>query len=584
MQKNTLKLFWKFSKPYAGWRNAALFFGTLSVLLESYVTAYVLSQFINHLQQGQVTFQNSIGYVIVYAIVQFISTVITWRVTLWATWSFEVHGQRDLGAAILANLSEKSLGFHNDRFGGSLISQTSKLLGAFERFWDVIIWDTLPIVTGVITASIVLWSISPVYSLLIICVAVLFTTAVFFGSRFMLERNKAEVAAYSRVTGFIADVVTNISTVKAFGTERYEQKSGKKRQQEWMEKSLSSMRGFLGVSTIYASLLTLFYIVVMVYTVHLATSSALAIGSIYLLLTYTFNVGYQMWSINGIMRSYNRLMGDAHDMVEILNLPATITDKNKSSLQATYGSIEFDGVDFAHDNGEGEHIFHDFNLSIHSGQRVGLVGHSGSGKTSLTKLLLRFYDIDSGTIRIDGTDIANVTQKSLRETISYVSQEPILFHRSLAENIAYGRPNATKKEIEQAAKLAYADEFIETLHDGYDTLVGERGVKLSGGQRQRIAIARAILKDAPILILDEATSALDSESEKLIQSALSKLMQNRTSIVIAHRLSTIAKLDRIVVLESGKIIEDGPHRDLLAKNGIYAKLWAHQSGGFIEGE
>ena len=239
-------------------------------------------------------------------------------------------------------------------------------------------------------------------------------------------------------------------------------------------------------------------------------------------------------------------------------------------------------VSFAHDNGNGEHVFDNFNLTIASGQRVGLVGHSGSGKTTLTRLLLRFSDIYEGMITIDGQDIAMVTQRSLRDSIAYVPQEPLLFHRSLRENIAYGKPDASEEEIRRAARQANALQFIESLPDGFDTMVGERGIKLSGGQRQRIAIARAILKDAPILVLDEATSALDSESEKLIQESLTELMKGRTSIVIAHRLSTIAKLDRIVVLDKGRVIEDGTHSELTKKGGVYSMLWSHQSGGFIE--
>ena len=462
MQKKTIQLFWKFSKPYAKRRNTALLFGVLSVALESYVATYILSMFVNHLQIGKVTFESSLDYITLYALVQFVSTVVTWRITLWATWSFEVRGQRDLGNAILTKLTEHSLSFHNDRFGGALISQTSKLVGAFERFWDMIIWDTLPVITGVVVASVILWSVSPVYSIMIVGITVVFSAAVFWGSGFMLKRNRAEVTAYSRVTGFIADVVTNISTVKAFGTEASEQKIGFARQHEWMNRSLSSMRGFLGVSTVYATLLSFFYIATMVYTVYLVSQRSLPIGSVYLLLTYTFSVGYRMWSINGIMRTYNRLMGDAHDMVEIMNDEASIRDKATKKLTAPHGAITFEHVSFAHDNGKGIEIFQDFSLAIKPGERVGLVGPSGSGKTTLTKLLLRFNDIDQGTISIDGSNIATVTQKSLRETISYVAQEPMLFHRSLAENIAYGRPNATTSDIKRAAELAYASEFIET--------------------------------------------------------------------------------------------------------------------------
>ena len=241
-------------------------------------------------------------------------------------------------------------------------------------------------------------------------------------------------------------------------------------------------------------------------------------------------------------------------MVEILETPTTLTDNSDKKLEVKRGSIIMDKVTFTHDEGQGDTLFHDFSLTVNPGEKIGLVGSSGSGKTTLTKLLLRFADIDSGEIAIDGQDIAEVTQASLREQIAYVPQEPLLFHRSVRENIAYGRPDATDAEIEKAAKKAGAYDFIVNLQDGFDTLVGERGVKLSGGQLQRIAIARAILKNAPILILDEATSALDSESEALIQKSLETLMKNRTSIVIAHRLSTIAKLDRIIVLENGRIV------------------------------
>jgi ATP-binding cassette subfamily B protein len=308
----------------------------------------------------------------------------------------------------------------------------------------------------------------------------------------------------------------------------------------------------------------------------------ISIATVYLAITYTFTVARQLWEINAIMRNYNRIMGDAHDMVEILNIDPSIADGASGKLSATHGAIDFKDVTFSHDEGEGETLFQKFSLSIKAGEKIGLVGHSGSGKTTLTRLLLRFSDLDNGSIKIDDQDITTVTQASLRRSIAYVPQEPLLFHRSLRENIAYGKSNATDDEIRSAAKKAHATEFIDKLPKGLDTMVGERGVKLSGGQRQRIAIARALLKDAPILVLDEATSALDSESEKLIQASLTELMKNRTAIVIAHRLSTIQKMDRIVVLENGAVIEDGSHNELLKQKGIYAQLWAHQSGGFIE--
>ncbi len=243
--------------------------------------------------------------------------------------------------------------------------------------------------------------------------------------------------------------------------------------------------------------------------------------------------------------------------------------------------ISFNDINFWYTDGNVKtQVFHDFNLTIPAGQRVGLVGVSGAGKTTLTKLLLRLADIQEGQILVDGQNIANVTQQSLRRQIAYVPQEALLFHRTIAENIAYGRPDATMDEIREAARSANALDFIEALPQGFDTITGERGIKLSGGQRQRIAIARAMLADCPILVLDEATSALDSESEAAVQEALARLMEGRTVIVVAHRLSTVANLDRIVVLSRGYIIEDGPHAELVAKGGDYARLWNRQTGAF----
>ena len=396
----------------------------------------------------------------------------------------------------------------------------------------------------------------------------------------MLQRNKEEAQASTATNAYVADAVTNVMTIKSHGHEAEELGRLTKKATTWRNKSLSTMRGFLAVSSVYSSLIAFINIVALVAAIWASQYQLVSIGVVYLAITYTFTVARQLWEMNNIMRNYNRIMGDAHDMTEILRTQPAVQDTSSAELKASAGEVEFSNVEFAHDGNEP--LFQAFNLVIPAGQRVGLVGQSGSGKTSLTKLLLRFADIEKGTIAIDGQNIAKVTQESLRKAIAYVPQEPMLFHRSLRENIAYGKPDATEEEIVHAAKQANALDFIKKLPQGFDTMVGERGVKLSGGQRQRIAIARAILKDAPLLVLDEATSALDSESEKLIQDALEKLMKNRTSIVIAHRLSTIAKLDRILVLDNGKVIESGTHSALIGQKGTYAKLWNHQSGGFIE--
>jgi ATP-binding cassette subfamily B protein len=306
------------------------------------------------------------------------------------------------------------------------------------------------------------------------------------------------------------------------------------------------------------------------------------VAAVYLATTYTLTVTDQLWEITQVMRNYNRVMGDAHDMVEILDIPPAVADHTDVEFRRGPGAVEFDHVTFTHDGAGEDALFEDFTLTIAPGEKIGLVGHSGSGKTTLTRLLLRFSDVDSGAIRIDGQDLRDVTQASLRRSIAYVAQEPLLFHRSIADNIGYGRPGATPELVHEAAVKASADEFISRLPSGYDTTVGERGVKVSGGQRQRIAIARAVLKDASLLVLDEATSALDSESEVHIQAALAEAMKGRTTIVIAHRLSTVQAMDRIVVLADGRIVEQGSHAELLAAGGVYAGLWSHQSGGFLE--
>ncbi len=272
-------------------------------------------------------------------------------------------------------------------------------------------------------------------------------------------------------------------------------------------------------------------------------------------------------------------------MTELLEQPPDIQDPlNPKAVLLTKGEVRFNNTSFHYEDSAAsqEILFENFNLHVKPGEKIGLVGPSGGGKTTITRLVLRFLDIQEGSITVDGHDIRTIRQQDLRRAIGYVAQEPLLFHRSIKENIAYGNPRANDNDIVAVAKKSFAHEFIKKLPDGYDTLVGERGVKLSGGQRQRIAIARAMLKNAPILVLDEATSALDSESERAIQQALWELMKDKTAIVIAHRLSTIQKMDRIVVLDDGQIVEEGKHQDLLKYNGLYAKLWQHQSGGFLE--
>jgi ATP-binding cassette, subfamily B, bacterial len=581
MQKHIFSLFWHSAMRYPFWTIFSVVNTIFTVLIGSFAGPFIISQLLGKMQAGDLVLDTSWPLIGTYILTQIYGDIVGWRLTLLCSWSMEANAQRDLYQKIFGHLTHQSLNFHANHFGGSLVSQTSKLTGAFERFWDTILFQVTPVVVSVIATITILSFFFWQYALFIAVMSVIFATLVFSTSRFMASLNKKEAQASTAMSGRIADMISNVMAVKSHAAEKKEIDEAFKLASVWRGRVLDSMRGFLVVSSGYSTLIAIINIIALVAAIWASEHHLISIAIVYLSVTYTFTVARQLWEINNIMRNYNRIQGDAHDMAEILLLKPEVADTNDIDLQVKSGHVRFENVRFKHD-GDDQALFNDFSLDIKSGERIGLVGHSGSGKTTLTRLLLRFSDLDDGRVFIDDQDISKVTQASLRSNVAYVPQEPMLFHRSLRENIAYGKPDATDEEVLKAAKLANASEFIENLPQKFDTLVGERGVKLSGGQRQRIAIARAILKNAPILVLDEATAALDSESEKLIQDALGHLMKKRTSIVIAHRLSTIAKLDRIIVLENGKIVEDGSHAELLKKKGKYAKLWAHQSGGFIE--
>ena len=551
-------------------------------VLTTTIAPIFVSQLLTHIARGTATMQSSVWLLGSYVLILLLGEVISIRVTIAMAFISESKMQAVVASRILEHLTSKSLGYHSNRMGGGIVSDANKLNGSIERFWDTLIFNAVPIVTTVISVcialSFILWQYAValgILSVIVIAVIIRAQTAVAPVSRQVTEKSSA-------MTAYLADVVGNIAAVKAFAREKSEVNHYDKLVKDWRTASLQEMKNVLIITGTFGMLMTIMNASAFIAAI-LATEYHIAsIGATYLVISYTLNVVSQLWSVSNTTRSYLRIMGDAGPMISTLDEDIEICDPEKPKrLVVDSGKIEFDGIHFTHSENN-DKLFDDFSLIINPGEQIGLVGRSGSGKTSLTYLLLRFSDLDGGKILINGQDISSVTQADLHNAIAYVPQEPMLFHRSLRENIAYGRPNATEKEIRLATVQANALDFIESLPKGFDTLVGERGVKLSGGQRQRIAIARAILKNAPILVLDEATSALDSENEKLIQGALTKLMSNRTSIVIAHRLSTIAKLDRIVVLDEGKIVEQGSHNELLKNDGVYSKLWQHQSGGFIK--
>ena len=579
--KRTLHYFWLALMQYKVRTFALLFLVPMWIFISNVVVPYGTSEIIGELSSGDFEISNYVGILLLTIVPAAVNNLGVIRIIDWLDWSLDAKGGEYLSQLAFNAVINQSMTFHSNRFSGSLTSAANKLPNAFISLKSNFVWDIYPLILTVfysigVTAVVCL----PFAGILLAYATIYMTVAIvtYYKTRHVDE---GLANAENKQTGQLADAITNEMSVKSYARESFERarfgRATARTKKATFEVAKVSFWRNLSMNVInmvtYAALLVL---IIMSHDLF-----GLSIASVVFIYSLANSLLSNVWTINHILRSINSSLGNAKEMVEILDLPYIIDDKTDKPLKVTKAEIDFSHISFQHEE-QKDKLFFDFDLQIPAGKTVGLVGVSGSGKTTLTKLLLRFADVMSGAIYIDGQDIRDVTQNSLREAIAYVPQESSLFHRSVFENIAYGKPGASEEEVVRAAKLANADEFIRELPDGYETLVGERGVKLSGGQRQRIAIARAILKDAPILVLDEATSALDSESEALIQGALKNLMKGRTSIVVAHRLSTIAGLDEIVVLKDGAIVEKGSHRELLAKNGEYAKLWSRQSGAFLE--
>ncbi|HJQ08958.1 MAG TPA: ABC transporter ATP-binding protein [Candidatus Saccharimonadales bacterium] len=575
-------------------RYPRLLFGMLlahpfAILFLRFLPSLIVADILNKLSKQEFTkgdLWGSFGPPMVLAIgLEALGAIVIWRIVIYCNWKLEGLVVRDINRQVFDHLMRMSANFHANHFGGSLVSQAGKLAGAYVRFTDATLFQVLGLFWALVFTSILLAGRAPLFVVLLNVFTILYLLCALATTSKIRKLNAIEAEASNAQTGQLADAVTNVMAVKSFAAGKRENERFADITEKTRRATTKLMRATLGREAIFGGIGTIINAIALV----LATASVVLfdanIATVFLVLSYTSDILTRLWEFSTqALRQYNRAFGDAQAMIEVLAIEPEIKDPGRpEKSHATQGAITFKNVTFTHDGSpEEDALFTGLTLRIQPGEKIGLVGHSGSGKTTLTRLLLRFSDIEGGEITIDGQNIATITQDDLRKTIAYVPQEPLLFHRTIRENIAYGKSAASEVEIVSAAKKAHALEFIKTLPHGFDTLVGERGVKLSGGQRQRIAIARAILKDAPILVLDEATSALDSESERLIQAALWELMEGRTAIVIAHRLSTIQRMDRIVVLDHGEITEQGSHRKLLEYKQTYAKLWAHQSGGFLE--
>ncbi|MBL8030405.1 MAG: ABC transporter ATP-binding protein [Candidatus Doudnabacteria bacterium] len=575
----TLQIFWQHARRYP-WHVFVIILGVLGhIILQNYLPL-LYKKLIDLAASSQA--REAAPLISIVKAIFFVSIIriVIARIFQFTNNYFQPRVMADLSQSCFKYLQKHSYDFFSNSFVGGLVTKVKRYEKSFEQVSDQLCFELGRTILEMLIILTILFTQNKNVAIIVSIWAVIYIAFSYFFALYKLPYDIKRAEADSKVTAQLADSVTNNTNIKTFSAYNLEDKEFIKvsnshfriRRKSWDLATVSEI--FQSVSMITLEL------AVMYYAVSLWQQNAITVGTIALIQSYFLRLFDKFWGMGKNIRNLYEAIADANEMTEILEKEHDIKDApNAAYMKKSAGQINFNNVTFGYK--DGRPILNNFNFKILPKEKIALVGPSGGGKTTLIKLLFRFYDIQGGEISVDGQNINSVTQDSLRQNISLVPQEPILFHRSLMENIRYGKPDATDKEVFAAAEKSYAHEFISKLKNGYSTLVGERGIKLSGGERQRVAIARAILKNAPVLVLDEATSSLDSESEMYIQQALKNLMQDKTVIVVAHRLSTIMQMDRIVVVENGRIAEQGKHSELLkAKKGIYQKLWGIQAGSF----
>ncbi len=582
LQKETFKLYWNFAKQERMAMFGTWLFATLGTLINMGYTV-VLKFWVDSLTQGMDP-NDFLKWVMVFTIMG-LSEGLSWFLFDTCLTRFESKMMKRLSNYCFEIIHQKSYRFFTNRFTGSLVKQATRFVSGFSEIYDIAVINFYRNSLQVLVAIVTFFWIGPAMG-----AVMLIWTLVFIGAQAKIAGYKAQkydlprAAADSKIGAALADTVSNHLLIQSFAKAKDEAKRFLKVSEDWAQKLFWSWSFMSRVRFLQGLSMTISEAIVLVLAYFQFKNGQLSIGEFVLIEAYLNKLFMELWETGNNLRTFYEALANAEEMTEVILEKNEIQDApDARPFKLKQAAIEFKNVSFGYEDSDDKEVIQKLSFQVKPGETVALIGPSGGGKSTLIKLLIRLFEITNGAIEIDGQDIRHVTQESLRSHIALVAQDPMLFHRSIFENIAYARPHATRNEVEQAAKLARAHDFIQSFPKGYQTLVGERGVKLSGGERQRIAIARAFLSNRPILLLDEATSQLDSDSEHQIQKALHTLMKNRTTLVIAHRLSTVMNADHILVINKGKIVEEGHHRELIKKDsGLYQKLWNLQSKGYLE--
>lgn len=580
--KSPLKFILKVSQPYAWLAIAATMTSVIATFLET-AGSYIFKKIVDVLSTGG-NAADAWHWAILYLIFFLFLPLVLWRASGFAGMRWAVGVRASSNDALTSYVTKHSHDYFHKRFAGALGGKIGNTSNAVTSLVEKFLWSQIILLVTLLTTFVLAFGASTSVGILFVLWLVVSAPINVSIARRMSATSARVQRQDTKVRAQIIDLLTNIGAMHDFARRRFELSNLRTQILERYKAGISNWS--LGeVARVISNGIQLVFVSGIIYfAIHAWSTGQATAGDIILVLTLIGTLGYRMEELGRNMNDFAQNFGEISEGLEDLLNSYDVEDREGAkALVVKEGKIEFTGVSFRYKDGT-RTVLENFTLSAEPGQKIGLVGRSGAGKSTLVRLLLRHYDLTAGAIQIDGQNIKEVTQESVRGAISTVPQEPLLFHRTIRENIAYGKAGATEEEIVDAAVLAHADDFIRNLPLKYDTMVGERGIKLSGGERQRIVLARAILKPAKILVLDEATSALDSESEEAIQKALETLMEGKTVIAIAHRLSTLSRMDRIIVLDEGHVVEDGTHKQLLKKKRLYAELWSKQSGGYIQDE